>query len=224
MSGEIHKKVENSKETDKRRCFEIAAVLATGLMKFILIDWLNFRAFYIAAACIFWSVYIYKRYRKNQFISQQWGFRKNNFKHTFFFILPFALVMFAVIVWYGIFYNAIFLNWHVIPVFVFYPAWGIIQQFLMVALVAGNLQAIKTINFSKSQIFLLTSTVFAWVHYPSLPLMVFTFFMELVFLTAWFKWRNLWALGLYHGWVASFFLFFVLDRDLWNEMWTVFQI
>ncbi|RIH63413.1 CPBP family intramembrane metalloprotease [Mariniphaga sediminis] len=216
--------MENSKETDKRRCFEIAAVLATGLMKFILIDWLNLRAFYIAAACIFWSVYIYKRYRENQFISQQWGFRKNNFKHTFFFILPFALVMFAVIVWYGIFYNAIFLNWHVIPVFVFYPAWGIIQQFLMVALVAGNLQAIKTINFSKSQIFLLTSTVFAWVHYPSLPLMVFTFFMELVFLTAWFKWRNLWALGLYHGWVASFFLFFVLDRDLWNEMWTVFQI
>jgi hypothetical protein len=64
--------------------------------------------------------------------------------------------------------------------------------------------------------------VFAWVHYPSLPLMVFTFFMELVFLVAYFKWRNLWALGLYHGWVASLLLFFVLGRDLWNELWTVF--
>jgi len=84
------------------------------------------------------------------------------------------------------------------------------------------LQEIKTVKLRKSQIFLLTSMVFAWVHYPSLPLMVFTFFMELVFLTAYFKWRNLWALGLYHGWVASLLLFFVLGRDLWDELWTVF--
>lgn len=214
----------NSKETDKRRGIEIAAVVATGLMKYIFMDWLNLRAFYIGVACIFWSVYIYKRYKGNSQILQQWGFRKNHFKQTFLFLLPFALVLFAAIVWYGIVYNAIFLNWHVIPVFVFYPVWGIIQQFLMVALVAGNLQAIKAINLSKYQIFLLTSLVFAWVHYPSLPLMVYTFFMELVFLTAWFNWRNLWALGLYHGWVASFLLFFVLGRDLWEELWTVFQI
>lgn len=210
--------------TDKRRWFEIAAVLATGLLKYVLMDWLNFRAFYIAAACIFWSVYIYKRYRENKFILQRWGFRKGHFKQSFLFLLPFALVMVAAIVWYGISYNAIFLNWHIIPVFVFYPAWGIIQQFLMVALVAGNLQAIKTVKLRKSQIFLLTSLVFAGVHYPSLPLMVFTFFMELVFLIAYFKWKNLWALGLYHGWVASLLLFFVLGRDLWSELWTVFQI
>jgi uncharacterized protein len=209
-------------ETDKRRWLEITAVLATGLLKYVLMDWLNFRAFYIAAACIFWSVYIYKRYRENKFILQQWGFRKDHFSQTFLFLLPFALIMVVAIIWYGISYNAIFLNWHVIPVFVFYPAWGIIQQFLMVALVAGNLQEIKAIKLRKSQIFLLTSLVFAWVHYPSLPLMVFTFFMEMVFLTAWFKWRNLWALGLCHGWVASLLLFFVLGRDLWNELWMVF--
>lgn len=212
----------NSKENDNRRWIEIAAVLATGLMKYVLMDWLNFRAFYIAAACIFWSGYIYKRYRADKFVLQHWGFRKDNFKQTFLFLLPFALVMVAAIVWYGISLNAIFLNWHLIPVFLFYPAWGIIQQFLMVALVAGNLQEIKAVKLRKSQIFLLTSLVFTWVHYPSLPLMVFTFFMELVFLTAYFKWRNLWALGLYHGWVASLFLFFVLGRDLWNELWMVF--
>lgn len=208
--------------SDKRRWLEIAAVLATGLLKYVLMDWLNFRAFYIAAACIFWSVYIYKRYQADKFILQHWGFRKDNLWQSFLFLLPFGLVMVAAIVWYGISYNAIFLNWHVIPVFVFYPAWGIIQQFLMVALVAGNLQAIKRVKLRKSQLFLLTSLVFAWVHYPSLPLMVFTFFMELVFLVAYFKWRNLWALGLYHGWVASLLLFFVLGRDLWNELWTVF--
>jgi hypothetical protein len=210
------------KETDKRRWLEITAVIATGVMKYVLMDWLNLRAFYIAGACIFWSGYIYKRYRLNEFILQQWGFRKDYLKKTFLFLTPFVLVMIAAIIWYGISYNAIFLNWHVIPVFLFYPGWGIIQQFLIVALVAGNLQEITSVNLSKTQILLLTSMVFSWVHYPSLPLMVFTFFMELVFLIAYFKWRNLWPLGLYHGWVASLLLFFVLGRDLWNELWTVF--
>ena len=105
---------------------------------------------------------------------------------------------------------------------IFYPVWGIIQQFLIVTLFAGNLQVIISVNFSKSQILLLTSMVFAWVHYPSLPLMVFAFFMELVFLIAYFKWKNLWPLGLYHGWVSSLLLFFVLGRDLWNELWAIF--
>ncbi len=213
--------MEDSKITDKRRWLEITAVLATGFLKYVLMDWLNFRAFYIAAACIFWSVYIYKRYRGNKHILQQWGFRKDYFKQAFFFLAPFALVMVAAIVWYGISYNAVFINWHVIPVFVFYPAWGIIQQFLIVALVVGNLQSVTTMNLSKFQLYLFTSLAFALVHYPSLPLMIFTFLMELVFLTAWFKWRNIWALGLYHGWVASLLLYFVLDRDLWNELWTV---
>lgn len=212
----------NSKETDKLRSFEIAAVVATGLLKYVFMDWLNLRAFYIGVACIFWSVYIYKRYRKNNRILQHWGFRKNHFKHTFLFITPFALLMTAAIVWYGISYNAVFLNWHIIPVFIFYPAWGIIQQFLILSLVAGNLRSITRVKLGTIQIILLTSAVFALVHYPSLPLMVFTFFMELVFAFTYFKWRNLWALGLYHGWVASLLLFFVLGRDLWNELWTVF--
>jgi len=190
-------------------------------MKYLFTDWLNLRTFYIGVACIFWSIYIYQRYRKNKQILQHWGFRKNHFNPTFLFLIPFALIMVAAIVWYGISYNAIFLNWHIIPVFIFYPAWGIIQQFLVLALVAGNLHSLPTLKLRKIQIILLISTVFALVHYPSLPLMVFTFFMEMVFAVAFFKWRNLWPLGLYHGWVASLLLFFVLGRDLWNELWTI---
>ena len=212
----------NSIETDKQRGLEIAAVVATGLLKHVFMDWLNLRAFYIGFACIFWSVYIYKRYRKNKQILQQWGFRKNHFNKSFLFLTPFALLMTAAIVWYGLTSNAVFLNWHIIPVFIFYPVWGFIQQFLILSLFAGNLMSISTIKPSETQIILLTSALFALVHYPSLPLMVFAFFMELVFAIAFFKWRNLWALALYHGWVASLLLFFVLGRDLWNELWTVF--
>lgn len=213
--------MKTSEITDKRRWIEIAAVFATGLLKYVFTDWFNLRSFYIAAACISWSIYIYKRYREDRHILQHWGFRRDHFRQAFFFIAPFALVMVAVIIWYGISHDANFLNWHVIPVFIFYPLWGIIQQFLMLALVAGNFHSITTVKFSNPQIILLTSMAFALVHYPAAALMVFAFFMELVFLVAWFKWKNLWAPGLYHGWAASLFLFFILERDLWNELWTV---
>ena len=208
--------------SDKRRWLEISAVLLTGFMKYIFMGLLDFRAFYIATACIFWSVYIFLRYRQNKLIMQEWGFRNHNFKQTFLFLLPFSMIMVAVIVWYGTQFNTIFFNWHIIPVFLFYPAWGVIQQFLTAALIAGNLQSIKSIKLGNTQVLLFTSLAFSFIHYPSPLLMIFTFFMELLFLVAYLKWRNLWALGLYHGWVASLLLFLVMGRDLWNELWKIF--
>ncbi len=191
-------------------------------MKYIFTDWLELRIFYICSACLFWTVYIYKRYRNDKLILQQWGFRKKHFKQSFLFLLPFALATIAAIVWYGISLQTNFLNWHVIPIILFYPVWGIIQQFLITALVAGNLWTISRVKFNNPQIIILTSVLFAVVHYPSMLLMVFTFFMQLLFISAFFRWRNLWPLGLFHGWVASLLLFFILGRDLWIELWVVF--
>ncbi len=210
------------KETEKWRWIEIGAVGITGTMKYIFMDWLELRVFYIVAACLFWIIFIYIRDRRNNSILKQWGFRKMNFKESFSFLAPFALAAIAGVVWYGITFNTTFLNWHIIPIILFYPAWGIIQQFLILALVAGNLYALQSVRLSKLQIILLISVVFSLVHYPSFPLVVFTFFMELLFGLAYFKWRNLWSLGLYHGWVASLVIFFVLGRDLWSELWKIF--
>ncbi len=204
------------------RWIEISAVVLTGVMKYVFMDWLELRVFYIVAACLFWITFIYLRYRRNNLILKQWGFRKKNFKKAFYFLSPFALAAIVGVIWYGIKFNATFLNRNVIPILLLYPAWGIIQQFLILALVARNLFALQTFRLSKIQIILLISAVFSLVHYPSFPLVVFTFFMELLFGLAYFRWRNLWPLGLYHGWVASLVLFFVLGRDLWDELWSIF--
>jgi uncharacterized protein len=208
--------------TDSWRWFEIGAVVLTGIMKYIFMDWLELRVFYIVAACLFWIFFIYMRYRRNKSILKYWGFRKKNFNQAFYFLAPFALAVIAGVIWYGIKYNSTFLNLHIIPIILFYPAWGVVQQFLILALVAGNLYAIRSVRLTKLQIILLVSAVFSLVHYPSFPLVVFTFFMELLFGLAYFRWRNIWSLGLYHGWVASVVLFFVLGRDLWVELWAIF--
>lgn len=206
---------------EKKKWLEILAVGITGAMKYILMDWLGLRVFYIGAACFFWGGFILTRYRQDNNILKDWGFRKDHFKPAFRFLLPFALVIIAAIIGYGMAFNAKFLNWHVIPILIFYPAWGLIQQFMMISLIAGNLRAMSRLNLSDSQVILVTSLLFALVHYPSLPLMVIAFFMEVGFIFVYFKWKNIWPLGLYHGWIASLLLFFVMGRDLWNELWPV---
>ena len=207
--------------SEKEKWLEILAVVITGAMKYILMDWLGLRVFYIGAACLFWGGFILTRYRQDNNILSHWGFHKHHFQSAFLFLLPFALLIIAAIIWYGIAFNATFLNWHVIPIFIFYPAWGLIQQFMMISLIAGNLRTIKRLRLTDSQVVLITSLLFALVHYPSLPLMGITFIMEIGFILVFFRWKNLWPLGLYHGWIASLLLFFVMGRDLWNELWPV---
>jgi len=182
-------------------------------------DWLNLRALYIGITCLFWIIYVYKRYQNDHTILKSWGFQKNNFRKSFFFLFPFALLSCAGIILYGLYIHIDILNWHVIPILLLYPVWGLSQQFMMIGLIAGNLKELRNIRFKNYQIILLTSFLFSLVHYPSIFLMIFTFFMELAFISTYFKWRNLWSLGLYHGGIATLLLFYVLQRDLWLELW-----
>ncbi len=209
--------------TDKEKQYEILAVVITGVMKFVMADWLQLKVFYIIAACLYWINHIYRKYRENPDILKFWGFHKEHFRRSFLFLLPFAIAAIIGILIYGTLINAGFLNWHVIPVFLMYPAWGIIQQFMIAALIAGNLKSISAVKLSDTRVILLTSVVFALVHYPSITLIIYAFVMEIIFLRVYFRWNNLWALGLYHGWVSGLFIFFVLERDLWTELWNVFS-
>lgn len=192
-------------------------------MKFVFMDWLDFRTFYIVAACAFWFLFIIRKYKNNPSVLKRWGFKKQNLRQSLLFLLPFGAVVLAGIIFYGIKVNATFLNWHIIPIFLLYPAWGIIQQFIVLGLVAGNLRSLKNTRIMDWQVMFITSLLFALVHCNSTPLVIYTFVMEVIFVITYFKWRNLWALGLFHGWVSSFFLFFVLKRDLLNELLIIFQ-
>lgn len=205
--------------SDKYRYFEILAVVLTGLLKFIFMDWLNLKAFYIGLTSILWIIYVYKRYQKDHTILISWGFQKKNFRQSFLFIFPFAVLSITGILIYGFLNHADILNWHMIPIFLLYPVWGLIQQFMIIGLIAGNLKELRNITFKNYQIILFTSLLFSLVHYPSVFLMIFTFFIEVVFIFTYLKWRNLWSLGLYHGVIACLLLFYVLERDMWLELW-----
>ncbi|MGI9544705.1 MAG: CPBP family glutamic-type intramembrane protease, partial [Cyclobacteriaceae bacterium] len=95
-----------------------------------------------------------------------------------------------------------------------------IQQFLVVGLVAGNMRDLEGKNVPLSIIVVVTSITFSVVHLPSLLLVLATLLLAIVYTLHYLRTRNLWTLGLFHGWLGGLFYFIVLGRDPWVEVFS----
>lgn len=202
----------------KRRIFEISAVILTATGKFIFMDYLNQRFAFVSIAIISWVVYIFNRQKEQPGILTYWGFRTDNFWKVAKMVLPFGIVSVIIFLVVGLFRGTIHITWHIIPILILYPVWGVIQQFLLIALTAGNLQDIEGQNFNKWIIILLAALLFAVVHYPFVWLMMATFVLAMFYGYIYGKERNIYVLGLFHGWLGAFFYYTILDRDPFLEM------
>jgi membrane protease YdiL (CAAX protease family) len=204
--------------SDKRRIFEISAVVLTALGKFIFMDYLSWRFPFVVVAIISWVSYIIYRKKTQQGIIRYWGFRMDNFRTVLKKILPFGIL--AVITFFGVgFYKGTLnINWHIIPILILYPIWGTIQQFLLIALTAGNLQDINGQKLNKGFIILLSAILFGAIHYPFIWLMIATFALAIFYGWIYLGERNIYVLGLFHGWLGGIFYYTVLERDPFLEM------
>ena len=198
------------------RPFEIFAVLTTGLGKFLFVDIFNYKFWYVTLAILFWIGYVIIRYKNDKHVLSQWGFRKEGFIPGLKLILPVAVIVILLFLFYGIYKNQLIINWHILPILVLYPLWGTIQQFLIVGLISGTLKELN--KLSPTIIVIITSIVFSIVHYPSYLLMAATFLLAIFYTITYLRFRNLWILGIFHGWLGCFFYYFVLGRDPWLEM------
>ncbi|MEP2935876.1 MAG: CPBP family intramembrane glutamic endopeptidase [Gilvibacter sp.] len=199
--------------TDRTRIFELMAVLITAVGKFVLMDWLNYRFFYVAAAIVFWSGYVIFKSKRLPGILSHWGFSKATFKQAFKVVIPFAV--FAVISFFtvGAIRGSLTLTWHILPILISYPLWGVIQQFLVIGLVAGNLNDMKRVKVPKWIVIGITALLFAVVHFPSTWLMASTFVLALFYGYVYLKVKNLYVLGLFHGVLGALFYYTVLGED-----------
>jgi hypothetical protein len=135
---------------------------------------------------------------------------------------PLVLLSIIVSILYGHFKNSFFITWSIIPILILYPVWGIIQQYLMLGIVSQGLLSIFETKRKRLVIVFLVSFFFSLIHYPGYFLMIFTFVMEVVFIAVYWRWRNLWAIGIAHGWIATFLIYYVLERDPWTELFQWF--
>ncbi|MEM8891006.1 MAG: CPBP family glutamic-type intramembrane protease [Bacteroidota bacterium] len=209
---------ENTSSSNQRMWLEILAVALSGLGKPIFMDFLNWRFFYIATACLGWAAYIIYRSRRSPGILRHWGFRMDNFKEVFMLLLPWALLACLLFVIIGYWQGSLNLSWHIIPIALIYPIWGVIQHFLILALFGGNLQEQTQLKLPKWLLVFLTASLFAIVHYPFPLLIAGTFLLALVYILVYLKKRNLWVLGIYHGILGAVFFYSLMQRDPWLEI------
>jgi len=204
--------------SNKRRILEISAVVLTAMGKFIFMDWLNWRFPFVAIGIISWITYITYRSKKQSAILKYWGFRTDNFKSVLKRVLPFGLLAAISFIGLGFYQSTINITWHIIPILILYPLWGTIQQFLLIALTAGNLQDLKGQKLNKGAIILLSALLFGFIHYPYTWLMAATFVLAVFYGWIYLKERNIYVLGLFHGWLGGIFYYTVLERDPFWEM------
>lgn len=204
--------------SDKRRFYEITMVTTTALGKFIFMDLLEWRFPFIATVIIGWSVYVIYRRKEIKGIYTYWGLTKDNFKQATLKVLPFGLISVLACYVTGYFLGTINWTWHILPILILYPLWGTIQQLLTMALVAGNLKDLKNRRINNFLIVIITAILFSVVHFPYYWLVLSTFLLALFYGYVYLKVRNLYVLGILHGWLGAFFFYTIVDRDPFVEV------
>jgi len=202
----------------RTRFLEMLAVSLTALSKFLFMDYLDWRFPFVAVATVGWLVYVLYRGKKDRSLFKYWGFRTDNFKKALYYLFPFAILTVIACFLIGYFQNSLNLTWHLLPILISYPIWGAIQQFLIMALVAGNLQDGWGNQVPKFWIVGLTALLFSLVHSPNFWLMLGTFLIALFYGTIYLRIRNLYALGLFHGWLGALFYYTVVGSDPFQEI------
>ncbi len=203
--------------SNKTRTLEIIAVILTALGKFIFMDYLKWRLPFILTAIVLWSCYVIFRNKSKPGIMKYWGFRTDNFNKVGKSILPFGGLSLIIFVGIGIYQDTINITWHIIPILILYPIWGIIQQFLLIALTVGNLQDLNNSSFQRGFIVILSASLFGLIHYPYGWLILGTFILAIFYGLIYLKERNIYVLGIFHGWLAGLFFYTVVDRDPFIE-------
>jgi hypothetical protein len=195
---------------------EIVAVVLTGLGNLVVADALDLRLSYIVTACLLWTAYVLVRAASDRGILAAWGFRREGFRPSLAVLAPVAVGATLAQVGYGVLVGSPLWHWHLVPVLALYAFWGLVQQFLVVALVAGNLR--RRGGLPDAAIVVATALLFAAVHAVSATLVVAAFLLAVVTTVVYFRHRNLWALGLFHGWFATGLYYLVLGEDPWRQV------
>lgn len=196
--------------------WEIALVLLTGVAHFLVAGWLDLRLVFIVGISLFWIGYVAMRARTDPSVLGEWGFTRRNLGKSLAWLAPAALGVVITFTVYGALTGRLLLHEHIAPIFLLYPVYGLVQQFLVVALLAGNLHTHTRIP--KPAVIAVTALIFAAAHAPSMPLMAAALVLATLTTSEYLRTRNLLALGLFHGWFATGLYFFALGRDPWIEV------
>lgn len=105
------------------------------------------------------------------------------------------------------------LHWHMLPLALLYPIWGVVQQAIVLGVLARRLDEVMPTR--RALVVALTAIAFGMVHAPETILVAGTFVLGLLLTPIYLRWRNLWPLGFVHGWLAIPVYFWIVGHDPW---------
>ena len=187
-------------------------------------DWLEWKLPFIIIAILGWTIYVISRARRDAGILQHWGFTKVTFRQVLRMVLPFGIVSIIVFLAIGFYRDTINLTWHIIPILILYPIWGTVQQFLVIGLVAGNINGLTHRTSRSIPIIFVTALLFGSLHYPHYWLILGTFVLALFYGYIYLKARNVYVMGILHGWLGGIFFYTVVGRDPFAEVFGGFMV
>jgi len=202
----------------RRTRLEVAAVFLTGVLHPVFGRVLHLQAVFIAAALIGWASYIALRVRRDPSLIHEWGFSSHGLARGTLATAVAAAVGFIGMGAIARAEGTLRVHWHMLPLLLLYPVWGLVQQFLVQAIFVRPLCLGPRPLVAPFVATVIAAVLFAAVHLPGLRLTVATGLLGLVFTPIYLRWRNLWPLGLFHGWLGVAAYFWLLQRDPWVEL------
>lgn len=197
---------------------EAAAIIFTGSAHLVCESVLEIKWLFMFVALIAWSAYLARKVRHEWTLLQQWGFRWTHLGVSSMVAGGVFLVGAAGIAGIAHVRGILSLHWHLVPLLLLYPVWGLLQQYVLQVLIVRNLLQGAPWFDSARKVTPTAAVLFAVAHWPDTILMGATFLLGLSFTPIYLRWCNLWPLGLYHGWLGALTYFWLLGRDPWVEL------
>jgi membrane protease YdiL (CAAX protease family) len=190
-------------------------MLATGGLFLVFENVLHLKLPFLAAAAIGWTVYLVRRLLRDRRLAAEWGLRVDN--------LPSAAP--PILGFFGVGVAGLF-AWHLgaggggLPrgawiLFLLYPIWAFLQQFVLQAIVASNLERL---GLARAAVVPIAAALFGLAHAPDWPLAAICAAAGLAWTWIYLRRRHLPLLALTHAWLGALAYSWVLRRDPWGEL------
>lgn len=194
---------------------ELAAALATGAVK-LAVDTAELAPGWaiVGALALLWLGYILTRLWRTPGLAREWGLTRENLgaaSRVCAVLATLGVVAVGAVAW-GL-HGSLYLHW-TLPLFLLaYPVWGLMQQFMLQAIVASNLARLRLLRTRPWAVVGLAALLFAVSHLPRLDLAAATFVLGLLAVPIYLRWRNLWPIAVLHGILGTSLFYWMLQQQ-----------
>ncbi len=173
--------------------------------------------FFIVGASGFWLTFLLWNAVRHPRRIRGWGFRTSQLSSACRDCLfVFAIVALSLMS-YAFFMDRLRFPASTVLLLAIYPGYGWVQQFLALGIVWSTLAVSPFFVRRQMLAAVVVAALFAAVHLPDPAPVAGTFALELVLIHVYVRWRNLWPIGVLHGWSGALFYLWFEGRDMVQE-------